>query len=612
MADKRIISREPKPLTYSTESVLSDVRYYRNPECFEVIVWNPITRQLEVNYEEPLIDIWFLKPENRTNVYQIAQSKMDDCYVFWCKPSQVARVIAQEIGGEWADWYTEHVNQCHPNDVKSHMCECPWVFVADFEPAVLFRLRWIAQYGKKTDLTKVSEGFIDIEVDTIDRICDIRNINDSPNPINAVTVILDHVKICALLVLAPRPKHKLDKKFWKLLEKQEQEYQWLLGHMDEFKRMIREDDVDNMKYLEGYDIRVHVFEFDDEIKLIKTVFDYINKYRPMFAESWNAKFDHPRLWHRIEYLGYDPNDIIIPKDFKTNRIYYQEDKSGSFQMKNSRDWFHTSTYTTYLCQMRLFAAIRKSQTEKRSYSLSAIGKEMCQIDKLTDTKSGSFRLFPYTDFIKFLLYNVRDVVVQLAVAHTTNDCRTLAARSFDFMTPYPKCFQETHIVRNTREYYYRNYAHQVQACRLLYDPNQDTAFKGAYVAPPEKNAPTGLVLNGKRHNNIIYGSLDADAASYYPSTKMGMNMDPMTLLFKLRIDNNVFINKQSMNRSLNQSYCWYDSKNRPHPEDLSGPLINSYKNKNYASLMHNWFGLPTVTEYFEYLDMMNGGNGNGQ
>jgi hypothetical protein len=253
--------------------------------------------------------------------------------------------------------------------------------------------------------------------------------------------------------------------------------------------------------------------------------------------------------------------------------------------------------------MRLFAAIRKSQQERRSYSLNSVGSDMCNIVKLTDSKSGSFRMFPYTDFLKFILYNVRDVVVQKAIANATSDAQTLASRSFNFMTAYPKCFQETHIVRNTREYYYRKFSHKTQACRLKVDKNQDASFRGAYVAPPEKNAPTGLVLNGKRHRNIIFGSLDADAASYYPSTKMGMNMDPMSLEYKCIIPVDVFKNQQCTNRSLCQSYYWYDAKNRAHMEDLSGPLINAYKNRNVCSLMNNWFNLPTVSEYMKYLDM---------
>ncbi len=603
MEEKRIVSREPKPLKYASDSMLLDVRYYRKPECFEIITWNPITHQNEVSYEEPIIDIWFLKPEFRIHNYQISQVEMDKCYPFYCKPSQVAKVIAQEIGGEWEEWYKTNADAYNANDLLKHMCECPWVFAADFEPVVYFRLRWIAQYGKQIDLTKVSDSYLDIEVDSIDRVVDAKNINESPNPINAVTLILDNVKICAVFILGPRPKHKIDKKFWGLLEKQEQEYQWLLQHQDEFKRMIREDDPDNKKYLDGYDIRLHIFEFDDEIKLIKTVFDYVNKYRPSFVESWNAKFDHPRLWHRIEYLGYDPKSIMIPKEFKTDRIFYQEDMSGTFQMKNTKDWFHFSSYSIWICQLRNFAAIRKSQQERRSYSLNSVGSDMCGIHKLSETKSGTFRQFAYTDFLKFILYNVRDVVVQKAIGDVTNDTKTLVSRSFNFATAYSKCFQETHIVRNAREYYYRTFSHKVQACRLKVDRNMDSSFKGAYVAPPEKNAPTGLVLNGKRHKNIIYGSLDADAESYYPSTKMGMNMDPMSLLYKCIIQNDTFRNGNSINRSLCQEYDWYDTKNNPHAEDLTGPIINAYKNKNVFSLMYNWFNMPSVSEFFKYLDM---------
>jgi hypothetical protein len=244
--------------------------------------------------------------------------------------------------------------------------------------------------------------------------------------------------------------------------------------------------------------------------------------------------------------------------------------------------------------------IRKSQAERRSYGLSAVGKDMAKIDKLTQTKSGAFRQFAYTDFLKFILYNVRDVVVQLAIELACNDCQSLVARSYMFATQYSKCFQETHIVRNIREFIFEEEGF-VQSNRLIVDPNVDTAFKGAFVAPTVHNSPTGLILNGKRINNIMFGVLDADAASYYPSTKMGMNMDPMSLLYKCKIDNKVFVDR-CVNHSFNQEYTWYDSKNRPHAEDMSGPIINSYKNGNEMSLLYNWLNVPSVSEIFEYLD----------
>ena len=172
-----------------------------------------------------------------------------------------------------------------------------------------------------------------------------------------------------------------------------------------------------------------------------------------------------------------------------------------------------------------------------------------------------------------------------------------------FATQYSKCFQETHIVRNTREMFFESCGY-IQACRLVVEPGIDTAYKGAYVAPTEKNAPTGYMLNGKNTNNLMYGVLDADAKAYYPSNKMGLNLDPMSLMYKALIDNKSFTSGVCVNLSMNQEYIWYDSNGDPHEEDMSGPIINSYKNKNEMSLMHNWFNLPTVTEYFQFLDSM--------
>lgn len=592
-----------KQMDFPEGSMLFDVRYVQRPvECFEVIYRDALTNRLEVSYEDPSIDIWFLKEEYRTNTHQIAQVEIDKCYKVICKPSQIPKLIAEHIGGEWAKIYNETHAVMNFYDLKRKMCECPWVFKADFSPDVYYRLAWLNKYGSDFDTSKISFGLVDIECDVLDNPVNPKDITAAPQPINAVSIILPEQKIAAILVLGPRPEHMIHHKFHTLLAKQKVEYEWLLNNQEEFIRQVREDDSDNTMYLKDYDIRLHLFDFNNEINLIKTVFDYINKYRPMFTLSWNAKFDDNYLMQRINYLGYDPTEIIIPKEFITKTLYYSEDKSSNFSLKNSKDWMFCSSYTIYVCQMRLFAMIRKSQAERRSYALNVIGKEVANIQKLSETKSTTFREFAYTDFIKFILYNIRDVVVQLAVELKSTDCISLVSRSMMFATQYSKCFQETHIVRNSREYFYEKNGF-VQSCRLLIDPDADTSFKGAFVADPEKNALTGYVLNGRRMNNMIFGAFDADAASYYPSTKMGCNLDPNTLIYKCIINNNVFKSGTASNKSFNQTYEWYDSKNKPHQEDMTGPLMNSYKNGNLCSLMSNWFNIPTISEYFDYIDM---------
>lgn len=62
------------------------------------------------------------------------------------------------------------------------------------------------------------------------------------------------------------------------------------------------------------------------------------------------------------------------------------------------------------------------------------------------------------------------------------------------------------------------------------------------------------------------------------------------------IDNNVFIDGLCNNRSYNQEYIWKDSKNKPHNVDISGPMMNSFKNGNHFSLLSNYFNAPVVTD----------------
>ena len=593
----------PKPLDYPEGSILFDVRYVRRPsEEFEVVYWNPKTERLEVKYEKPIIDIWFLKPECRTNQYQIAQAKLGDCYPVYCQPSKIANVIAQEIGGEWGQLFDDMKDAYGVYDLKKKMCECPWVFKADFKEDVYFRLRWLNQYGRDFDISKVKVAYLDIEVDTLDRSIDPRDYQNAPQPVNAVSLILDEQKIAALFVLGPRDESQIDKKYHPLLLKQKEAFAWLEQHQQEFKHKIVDTDKDNKQYLEGYDIRVHIFPFDQEIYMIKLIFEYINKYRPWFCLSWNAPFDDNYLMNRIKWLGYDPLTFFIPTEFKTRVLFFSEDKNPSAAIPDSKDFFYCSSYTQYLCQERLWGATRKSQQKPRSYSLNYVGKMTAKIVKLTDTKSGKFREFAYTDFINFLLYNMRDTVVQKAIEFNCGDCGAFASRSYSFCTQFSKCFQETHIVRDSREYYFEKEQY-VQACRLLVPPGIDTAYEGAYVADPALNNCVGLIINGKKTNKVIYGALDADAASYYPSTKMGENQDPMSLEYKVIVNNEeIWLNGSHKNRSFNQEYWWFDSDGDRHKKDLSGQIINSYKNGNVASTMYNWFNAPSITDVFAYLD----------
>ena len=633
---------------------LFDVRYRERPhETFEVVYLDPDTKRLEVRYIPAIVDIWFTKPEYRyvldgfcvdryfkdkmreqhkpDDAYQMPQIELTKAYRVFCKVSQIPKMIYEHAGDakmynddgtgliekRYSEYYENDRQFVRFNEFKRKMAQNPWSYKADFQPDSYFRIRWLHEFGDQCDVSKVTCGFVDIEIDVLDGTVDLSDPNDVRQPISIVTSIFNHTKKVYVDILQPRPKNMIDPKFHSYLEKQQIEYDWIKSHQEEFIQMLLGEpstascpvhidaDKENLKYLKesGYTIELLFWETDEktsfqraEALLINSVFEHANANRPMFMFAWNTPFDFNYLPNRAQWLGYDLINIVIPVDFEAKQFRFEKDKGEkNFSMKNNRDWFYSSTFSQYLCQERLYAGVRKSQSEEPSYRLTAIGDKVAGIRKLTDTKSGRFEEFSYTDYIKFILYNVRDVVIQLAIESKVNDAQTLYSRAYMFSTGYSKCFQETHSVRNSKDQLFEEFGF-VMSNKTVVDRTIDGAFQGAYVADPAKNKPTGLVSAGREYNCIIYGASDLDAAAMYPNQKMAYNKDKLSLLYKCKIDNDLFRNGICYNHSYNQVYEWKDSNNRVHESDMCGPIFNSFKNHNYMSMCSNWMNLPLVTD----------------
>ena len=85
------------------------------------------------------------------------------------------------------------------------------------------------------------------------------------------------------------------------------------------------------------------------------------------------RFDIQYLYNRIKVLGYDPSFIMCHPDFKVEdrRCMFKVDRS-TFMLEKQYDYFFCSSYTMYICQMRLYASIRKSKHKLKSVKLNAI------------------------------------------------------------------------------------------------------------------------------------------------------------------------------------------------------------------------------------------------
>lgn len=583
-----------------------------NEEYFEVIYKNESGEVHRVK-EPPDADIWFVKPEYRTYSYNKPEERMERMEKVTVPISKIRYKIAEMMGDEGKNF----VKQCfETRNVKAlnQLYKWPYCFGADFQPEYYYMKNWYTKY--KIGNVKLTKAFMDIETDLMDYTLDMENIpNTAYSPVNLISIILEDSKEAWTFILRPYEPSKMGrsdeeyKERYKMYEKQLKDHEYMMNHMDEFIKDLN----DSFDPTYGH-ISYHLREYENEIDLIADAFRLINTRKPNFCMIWNMRFDIQYLYYRIIALGYDPTSIMCHRDFDQPRCYFKVDRS-TFQLEKQYDYFYCSSYTQYICQMRLYASIRKSQHKLRSVALNDIADRELKDKKVEYPEESNIVRFPYTDWMRFIKYNIKDGLLQTGIERKTNDVLTYYMRSHSNLTPYSKIFKETHLLRNVREMYF-NEQGWVQGNNIniidtddsdaleksFYsndddeDDGNESTFKGAINADPVWNANVGMKIMGVRSNNVHQNSMDYDMGGFYPSIKIASNMDPITLLYKASFINDDFISGEFRNRSLNQQYVEKDKNGNIRKLDLTGEAVNTYASKNILTFGYNYLNLPSVTE----------------
>lgn len=612
---------------------LLNVTYMRpkgkhDKEYFEVI-YRDDNGTIRRSEEPAEVDIYFSKPEHRTFNYNKPEERMEKLNKQRVVYSQIRRAIAKEIGPDGAAF----VAQCYQNQDYSGLDKLymwPYSFRADFQAEFYFMQEWLEKYPLPPTI-KLTKSFLDIEVDQIDAFVDMDNIpSTAVCPVNVVTVLLEETKECYSFLLRPYEPSRIGyddvqfEKRYRYYQEQLTQHTWIMEHRKEFIRELEELFTPIYGHLD-----YHIREYEKEIDLIADVFRLINDRRPNFCLQWNMRFDIQYLVYRIKALGYDPADVICHQDFSTKECFFRTDRS-TFMLEKQFDYFYCRSYTQYICQMRLYASIRKSQHSLKSVSLNYIGDRELRDKKVEYPNEMNFIDFAYLAWKEFVKYNIKDVLIQAGIERKTNDVMTYYLRAISNCTPYPKIFRETHLLRNVREMYFNrdgwvqgnniNILNLREEARRKQDPfssaedledrengNDDddddkTSFKGAIMAEPTMNANVGIKVLGTQSNVVFVNTMDFDMAAFYPSIKTFSNMDPITLIGKASFDNDEFISGLRVNRSLNQVYQERDKNNNLRNNDHTGEAINTFLTGNVLTFGYNWLGYPSVTDLYRAVE----------
>lgn len=603
-------------MIYGKQPTLLNVRYIKpSPELdikesFEVIYLDD-HGEVRKSEEPPTAEIYFVKPEFRDFNYNKPQEHISRLNKVEVPVSKIRKAIAEEMGEAGKNF----VRDCYQRrDFKAldQLYKWPYAFECDFQPEYYFMKRWYNKYPQvKPKLTK---GFLDIEIDQIDHLVDLENLRDTATaPINVATVTLDATNEVWTFMLRPQNPARLGMSNEAYNERNNLYLSQLQQHEEIFKDVKGFINELHERFDPTYGhLDYHVKEYEHEIDLIADIFRLINNRKPNFCEEWNMRFDIQYIYYRIIALGYDPASIMCHPDFKHPQCYFKVDHS-TFLIEKQYDYFYCSSYTQFICQMRLYASIRKSQHKLRSVKLNAIAERELGDKKVEYPENTNILAFIYANWRLFAIYNIKDTLLQLGIERKTNDTLTYYIRSHSNLTPYNKIFRETHLLRNVRAKYFIKEGwvqgnniniigkDEDSIERQFYaeyddDDDEESTYKGAINADPKWNMNIGKRILKMRSNSLFCNCADFDMGAFYPSIKIACNLDPSTLLWKASFDNDEFINGYCVNRSLNQKYEERDKYNNLRKLDITGEAVNTYASGNILTFGFNYLNLPSVSD----------------
>ena len=376
--------------------------------------------------KEPKIEIYIVKPEKRTYSHMRDMIEMKDCDKFTVK-----------YRSRWAD-----AAKILKLDSGEQAKASPYVFNADIAVETYYLIQFIMEY--QTDRPKtLSLGKLDIENDLIRFNGEFPGYGEPP--INAVTYVNMETNDVYTLVLLKDdlPDTRED-------DPRHEYFEYLRKHFYEQVDQIKANenmvlDACHEKFDELYPgMKYNILYFDDESELMKALMYIIHQTDNEYIGIWNSPYDMQHIEQRPAHLGLDPLKLIPDDRFSIKMVSFREDTNPSFHKR--RHECITSTIPSFLDDMVLYSGIRSGYGVLPSHKLGYIAQK-----ELKDTKydysevSDIIHLF-YDDLLRFILYNIKDVLLLVGLERKTNDMSTIYSRMYQMFVFPREAFTTTKVV----------------------------------------------------------------------------------------------------------------------------------------------------------------------
>lgn len=598
--------------------MLLDIQYVRGdnrtktPDYLYIIWKDLLTGEKKLTtIPEPAIDIYFEKPELRNHSHHLTYQWIKNLDKRTVKYKNVIAEIAKEIGPNGIN-ALKNIYETRDFSRLKDFQTYPYVFGSDFDVRVLYRIDWLRKLDNKSR-KPLTKGFLDIEADSFGK----EGFADAENcPIDLVTIIdKDNMTSYTFALVGRGVDQVFPDKIGNRKPKSE-EVSMVYDRLQQEEELMA--DIPGLKkelhslFDEHYgSLNFNFYFYKDERKLLVHLFQLINQLKLDFIVVWNISFDIPYILRRMEVLGLDPKEIICHPDFPTKQCYFKHDRKNQLP-KNKSDFFFCTSYTVWYDQMELYAAIRKSKKELRSLRLTDIAHDEIRDEKLDYSEDGDIKTLSYKNYRKYIIYNIKDVLLQMGIENRTSDLDTLYVTSYKNATPYEYVYKQTLKLRNVQYIDYLkqgiipgtninqyNFKKVDEIEREDEDEDEDSKFEGALVGNPLLNDFYGMELYGQPSNSIFNYSIDMDMSSFYPNTIITMNIEPSTLYFKCICDASQFEPQGGELKFNGYTDTQLVPTNKNSFEgDIAKEIFDNFQTQNFISVGHKWNNLPSINDLF--------------
>lgn len=480
--------------------------------------------KIKLELPEPNAKIYIVKPEYRDFDYNkrfIEKGHLEERIVPYRK---ILGEIIKEGGKEYQDFFKSCIEKGAYREL-GFLHRYPYAFHSDLDYEDMFRTEWALHYAEPGISRRLTKGFLDIETDVVDFI----GFPTDECEINAVTFIDGDAKVCYTFLLR-NDKNPLIEEFEKNGAK--------------FREELHEAFDDSYGKFD-----YQIMMYDKEIELLVDLFKTIHRLKKDFIFIWNMSFDIPYIIARITKLGYDPAEIMCHPDFRHKYVDFRKDYHN-FDAAHKKDYFKIADYSVYQDDMINYAKIRKANGKLQSTKLNAIGIIELNDTKLDYTDAGFDRKLPYTNYARFVMYNIKDVLLQFGIERRTNDMDTIFSNAYDNATNYPSLFNMTILDRNSMYLSLYNKMNLIMGNNANMDyttmteaerkAKEDAAkkerFEGALVGNPLLNSHEGMTLYGKKSKFVFNYVIDYDFSSLYPSIIISCNIGVVSMIGKVILE----------------------------------------------------------------------------